>query len=190
MSGSRMGAVRGRRHEPAAGLESLCPHGPSAVPHAGTVFLFHASPLPARGRIPPGMTDSRTMRLYLLARDVGPDAPPLDASIAYADVTGVDTETIRFDLHAREEAGPLLGMLSGLADEMGDDPTLPHSFLPRYELSVADPDMECAFHLISATFDDGHLFVESGSPDWLDEAHARGAAALLAALLRQYGKGE
>ena len=130
------------------------------------------------------------MRLYLLARDVGPDAPPLDASIAYADVTGVDTETIRFDLHAREEAGPLLGMLSGLADEMGDDPTLPHSFLPRYELSVADPDMECAFHLISATFDDGHLFVESGSPDWPDEAQARGAAALLAALLRQYGKGE
>lgn len=127
------------------------------------------------------------MRLYLLARDVEPDAPPLDASIAYADVAGVDTETIRFDLHAREEAGPLLGMLSGLAGEMGDDPTLPHSFLPRYELSVArDPDMECAFHLISATFDDGHLFVESGSPDWLDEAHARGAASLL----RQYGKGE
>lgn len=95
------------------------------------------------------------MRLYLLARDVGPDAPPLDASIAYADVAGVDTETIRFDLHACEEAGPLLGMLSGLADEMEDDPTLLHSFLPRYELSVADPDMECAFHLISATFDDG-----------------------------------
>lgn len=35
-----------------------------------------------------------------------------------------------------------------------------------------------------------HLFVESGSPDWLDEAHARGAAALLLALLREYGKGE
>lgn len=136
------------------------------------------------------MTDSRTMRLYLLARDVEPDAPPLDASIAYADVAGVDTETIRFDLHACEEAGPLLGMLSGLADEMEDDPTLLHSFLPRYELSVADPDMECAFHLISATFDDGHLFVESGSPDWLDEAHARGAASLLLALLREYGKGE
>lgn len=58
--GSRMGAVRGRRHEPAAGLESLCPHGPSAVPHAGTVFLFHASPLPA-GR---GLFSSRPGDAY------------------------------------------------------------------------------------------------------------------------------
>lgn len=37
-----MGAVYGRRHEPVVGLETPCSHGPSAVPHAGTVFAVVA----------------------------------------------------------------------------------------------------------------------------------------------------
>ena len=41
--GSRMGAVYGRRHEPVVGLETPCSHGPSAVPHAGTVFRRRSS---------------------------------------------------------------------------------------------------------------------------------------------------
>ena len=37
-----MGAVCGRWHEPVAGQAFLCSHGPSAVPHAGTVFAVVA----------------------------------------------------------------------------------------------------------------------------------------------------
>ena len=36
-AGFRMGAVCGRWHEPVAGQAFLCSHGPSTVPHAGTV---------------------------------------------------------------------------------------------------------------------------------------------------------
>lgn len=41
-AGFRMGAVCGRWHEPVAGQAFLCSHGPSAVPHAGTVFAVVA----------------------------------------------------------------------------------------------------------------------------------------------------
>lgn len=41
-AGFRMGAVYGRWHEPVAGQAFLCSHGPSTVPHAGTVFAVVA----------------------------------------------------------------------------------------------------------------------------------------------------
>lgn len=49
-AGFRMGAVCGRWHEPVAGQASLCSHGPSAVPHAGTVFAVVAQLVEQRPR--------------------------------------------------------------------------------------------------------------------------------------------
>lgn len=45
-AGFRMGAVCGRWHEPVAGQAFLCSHGPSAVPHAGTVPAVPHAPEP------------------------------------------------------------------------------------------------------------------------------------------------
>lgn len=199
MSGSRMGAVRGRRYEPAAGLESLCPHGPSVVPHAGTVFLFHASPLPAgRGLFHPGPgTHTPGHDRFENHETVSAGAR---CGAGCAPVGRVDRVCgrggRRHGDHPFRPARPRGGRtaarhafrIGGRNGGRSDAPALVPA--PIRAFRRRSPDMECASHLISATFDDGHLFVESGTPDWLAEAHARGAASLLLAPLREYGKGE
>lgn len=127
------------------------------------------------------MDENMTMTLHLIARDAQPDDPPLPGSCAYMNVSGVDGDTVSFDVHMSPAT---MGFLAVAKDTYEDDADEEHGFMPRYELtsSGAAPALEFATLSVTPMGDDGYG-VESSCPWWLARDAANGAIAVMAAFV-------
>ncbi|MBT1161706.1 hypothetical protein [Bifidobacterium sp. SO1] len=132
------------------------------------------------------------MTLILIARTVTIDDPPVDGTIAYVQVSSESerkagfhvgfTAPDGFESYARDLVA---GLTEDATSDYPDDPTLPHLFMPRYELVGVDglPGVECAWltFLLTPLSEDG-MAIETVSPDWLSDDARRGMHTILGVL--------